>query len=97
MRCVSRDGTTVVEVIRRSWSNHRDGEWIRVHRGGYHVADVRTVAELEFLGIDPADLSAAESLARFIMGHTGDPALKSDVSRCVAYNLWCRAPISSVA
>jgi hypothetical protein len=34
----------------------RDGDWLRVKRYGYHVADVRTVGELAGLGIDLAAL-----------------------------------------
>jgi hypothetical protein len=63
MRCVSRDGTTVVECIRLSCTGTgRDGEWLRVKRHGFHVADVRTVGELARLGIDPADLTEADLL-----------------------------------
>jgi hypothetical protein len=58
MRCVSRDGTVVVETIRLSGTGpRRDGERLRVKRGGYHLADVRTVEELTGLGTDLADLS----------------------------------------
>ncbi len=56
MRLVSSDGTVTVETIRLSGTNGRDGDWLRVRRGRYHVADVRTVAELSALGIDLADL-----------------------------------------
>jgi len=57
MRCISRDGTTVVEHIQlSSTGTGRDGEWLRVKRHGYHVGDVRTVGELAGLGIDLADL-----------------------------------------
>jgi hypothetical protein len=57
MRCISRDGATVVEQIRLSCTGTgRDGEWLRVKRHGYHVADVRTVGELACLGIDLAEL-----------------------------------------
>lgn len=59
MRLVSSDGTVTVETIRLSGTNGRDGEWLRVKRGCYHVADVRTVAELSALGIDLADLTEA--------------------------------------
>lgn len=61
MRCVSSDGRVVVEVIRRTASAGRDGEWIRIRRGGFHYADVRSVAELcrhlASLGLGLADLT----------------------------------------
>jgi hypothetical protein len=57
MRGISRDRTVTVETIRLSCTDGRDGDWLRVKRHGYHVADVRTVAELAGLGIDLADLS----------------------------------------
>ena len=56
MRCVSSDGSTVVEVIRLSCTNGRDGEWLRVRSRGYHLADVRAVDELAGLGIDLTDM-----------------------------------------
>ena len=37
----------MVDVIRLALTGtHRDGEWLRIKRWGWHVADVRTVAEL---------------------------------------------------
>lgn len=64
MRCISRDGTTVVECIRLSCTGTgRDGEWLRVKRSGFHLADVRTVDELTGLGIDLADMHEAELAA----------------------------------
>jgi hypothetical protein len=68
MRCVSRDGSTVVEVIRLSCSEGRDGEWLRVKRHGFHLADVRSVEELARLGVDLPDLAEAELLARLAQG-----------------------------
>jgi hypothetical protein len=41
------DGWTV-EVVQLSCTpNHCDGEWLRIRYFGFHVADVRSVAELE--------------------------------------------------
>jgi hypothetical protein len=41
-------GGWAVDVITLSGTpDHRDGEWLRVSFHGFHVADVRTVAELE--------------------------------------------------
>jgi hypothetical protein len=41
-------GGWTVEVIHLSGTpDNRDGEWLRVCRHGYHVADVRIIAELE--------------------------------------------------
>jgi hypothetical protein len=48
------------EAISLYGSGGRDGEWLRVKRHGYHVGDVRTVAELSALGIDLADLRETE-------------------------------------
>jgi hypothetical protein len=62
MRCVNRDGWIIVEVVRRSCSYGRGGEWLRVKRGGYHFAEDRTVEELAGLGIDLAYLKEGELL-----------------------------------
>ena len=41
-------GGWTVEVIHLSGTpDRRDGAWIRVRQHGFHVADVRSVAELE--------------------------------------------------
>ncbi len=40
-------GWTVDVIHLSSTPDHRDGEWLRVGLHGVHVADVRTVAELE--------------------------------------------------
>lgn len=40
-------GWTVDVIHLSSTTDHRDGEWLRVSLHGSHVADVRTVAELE--------------------------------------------------
>jgi hypothetical protein len=71
VRCVSSDGTVTVETIRLSGTKGRDGEWLRVKRHGYQWADVRTVAELSAVGIDLADLSEAELLARLTCRRSG--------------------------
>jgi hypothetical protein len=55
MRAVSSDGSTVVEVVRLTCTNGRDGEWIRVRRHGFYVGSVRTVGELAGLGVDLAN------------------------------------------
>jgi len=49
-----------VEVIRRSGSNGRDGDWLRVQHHGYVWAEARTVTELARLGTDVADLIDAD-------------------------------------
>ena len=42
------DQAWTVEIVRLSLTpNNRDGEWYRVRHHGYHVADVRAIAELE--------------------------------------------------
>jgi hypothetical protein len=61
VRVVSSDGTVTVETIRLSGTRGRNGEWLQVKRHGYHVADVRTVAELSTLGIDLADFTEVRS------------------------------------
>lgn len=78
MRASARDGTTIVDVIRLSCTGTgRDGEWLRVRRGGYHVADVRTVAELVSLGIDLTDLTGSglrrPCRAEWYTGHLRSP------------------------
>jgi hypothetical protein len=41
-------GGYTVDVITLSGTpDHHDGEWLRVSFHGFHIADVRTVAELE--------------------------------------------------
>jgi hypothetical protein len=60
VRCVSRDGSTVVELIRLTCSGGRDGEWLRVKRHGFHIASVRTIEELSRLGIDLAEFRQAD-------------------------------------
>jgi hypothetical protein len=76
MRCISRDGTTVVERIRLSCTGS-DGEWLRVKRHGFHVADVRTVAELAALGVKLTDLDEIRDRL-----HLGNAAV-------TASGLWC--------
>jgi hypothetical protein len=60
VKAVTSDGSTVVEVVRLSCTNGRDGEWIRVRRHGFYVGSVRTVAELAGLGVDLAELREAD-------------------------------------
>lgn len=43
----TKDGYTVEVVQLSDTSGNHDGEWLRVSYHGYHVADVRSVAELE--------------------------------------------------
>jgi hypothetical protein len=41
-------GGWTVEVVRLSGTPDKcDGEWIRIRQHGFHVADVRSIAELE--------------------------------------------------
>jgi hypothetical protein len=59
VRLRSRDGRWKVDLIRlTATSDHRDGEWLRVHHDSYFVAEVRTVAELA-AHIDLAELEEA--------------------------------------
>lgn len=65
MRCVTSDGWVVVEVATRSCAGPgSSGEWIRIKRGAYHYADVRSirelVAQLAGLGLDLAELKEAD-------------------------------------
>jgi hypothetical protein len=43
----TKDGYTVEVVELSDTSGNHDGEWLRVRYHGFHVADVRSVAELE--------------------------------------------------
>jgi hypothetical protein len=43
----TKDGYTVEVIQLAGTSRNRDGQWLRVRYHGYHVADVRSVAELE--------------------------------------------------
>jgi hypothetical protein len=43
----TKDGYSVEVVQLSDTSGNQDGEWLRVRYHGYHVADVRSVAELE--------------------------------------------------
>jgi hypothetical protein len=62
MRCRSADGEWQVDVIRLiATGTHRDGDWLRIRRWGCHIADVRTVDELQEY-VDLADLQ--EGLGR---------------------------------
>jgi len=53
-------GWTVDVIHLSSTPDHRDGEWLRVSLHGSHVADVRSVAELEqwfpVAGLEPDGL-----------------------------------------
>jgi hypothetical protein len=42
----TKDGWSVEVVWLLATPDHHDGEWIRVRYFGFHVADVRSVAEL---------------------------------------------------
>jgi hypothetical protein len=59
VRLKSRDGRWRVGLIRlTATSDHRDGEWLRAHRDGFFVAEVRTVAELA-AHVDLAEMEEA--------------------------------------
>ena len=56
MRCRSADGEWQVDVINLiATGTRRDGDWLRIRRWGCHIADVRTVDELQEY-VDLADL-----------------------------------------
>jgi hypothetical protein len=56
---VSGDGRWRVDLIRlTATSDHRDGEWLRIHCDGYFVAELRTITELAVL-VDLAELEQA--------------------------------------
>ena len=58
MRVRSADGQWTVDAIRLALTGTgRDGEWLRIARWGWHVADVRTVRELAAI-VDLAELVA---------------------------------------
>ena len=59
VRLKSRDGRWRVDLIRlTATSDHRDGAWLRVHRDGFFVAELRTIAELA-AHVDLAELEEA--------------------------------------
>lgn len=59
VRLVSGDGRWRVDLIRlTATSDHRDGEWLRIHCDGYFVAELRTITELAVL-VDLAELEQA--------------------------------------
>ncbi len=63
----TKDGYTVEVIQLSDTSGNHDGEWLRVRYHGYHVADVRSVAELERyfpLGELEADALACRCAAR---------------------------------
>jgi hypothetical protein len=43
----TKDGYSVEVVQLADTSGNHDGEWLRIRYHGYHVADVRSIAELE--------------------------------------------------
>jgi hypothetical protein len=43
----TKDGYSVEVIELSDTSGNHDGEWLRVRYHGYHVADVRSIAELE--------------------------------------------------
>jgi hypothetical protein len=43
----TKDGYTVEVVHLADTSGNHDGEWLRIRYHGYHVTDVRSIAELE--------------------------------------------------
>jgi hypothetical protein len=43
----TKDGYTVEVVHLAGTSGNHDGEWLRIRYQGYHVTDVRSIAELE--------------------------------------------------
>jgi hypothetical protein len=69
----TRDGYTVEVVQLSDTSGNHDGEWLRVSYHGYHVADVRSVAELERyfpLGELEADALAPRRAPRRHVAHS---------------------------
>jgi hypothetical protein len=66
VRVRSPDGEWVIDVINLTLTcNHHDGEWFRVARWGWHIADLRTVEQLAQL-LDLATLE--EALVRACFG-----------------------------
>jgi hypothetical protein len=92
----TKDGYSVEVVQLSDTSGNQDGEWLRVRYHGYHVADVRSVAELERyfpLGELEADgLARRRAPGRRSVGcpHAGSPrAGATQIS-----SSGCRAPCS---
>jgi hypothetical protein len=53
---MSSDGTWVVELVRRTNSNGKDGQWLRVLHHGFKVGEARDWDGVARLGVDIADL-----------------------------------------
>jgi len=59
VRLLSRDGRWRVDLTRlAATSDHRDGEWLRIHCDGFFVAELRTITELAVL-VDIDELEEA--------------------------------------
>src|SRR5215469_17637607 len=67
----TKDGYTVEVVQLSDTSGNHDGEWLRVRYHGFHVADVRSVAELE--RYFPLGELEADALASAGPGRHGPP------------------------
>ena len=68
MRWISSDGKWVVVLIRLTAAgNGRDGDWLRVTRGGFYVGEARGWDGVARLGVDISDLR--ETLEGCAGGH----------------------------
>jgi len=68
MQWMSGDGKWVVVLIRRSVSNGRDGEWLRVSHRGFYVGEARDWDGVARLGVDVADLREALEPSGWLLG-----------------------------
>jgi hypothetical protein len=56
MRWMSSDGQWVVELVRRTASNGKDGQWLVVTHHGLKVGEARDWDGVAGLGVDIGDL-----------------------------------------
>jgi hypothetical protein len=80
----TRAGYTVEVVQLSDTSGNHDGEWLRVRYHGFHVADVRSVAELERyfpLGELEADALARRRASGKSLVHISSSGCRAPCSR----------------
>jgi hypothetical protein len=56
MRWMSSDGEWVVELVRRTASSGRDGDWLVVKHHGFKVGEAREWDRVARFGVDIGDL-----------------------------------------
>ena len=56
MKCTSSDGTWVVELVSRTASRGREGDWLVAKHHGFKVGEARNWDGVARLGVDTGDL-----------------------------------------